>query len=446
MLGLWIAIAVVAVLVVVALTVGLVRYRRRRISLSERDAAKPIDRSGGYTASSGITFSQSGTATAERIDTSGLPAVGDDATIPRDAPKRTISDVQLPEPPVEPVAPQAPAEPAEPDVVVVPEPAVDPAETVDPVAAAVEDITPAEGRMDRLRGRLAKSQNALGRSMLGLLGGGDLDEDSWEAVEDTLLIADLGPVVTESVVAALRERMASKSVRSEADARAVLREVLMAELRPEMDRSIKALPHAEKPSVLLVVGVNGTGKTTTVGKLARVLVADGRRVVLGAADTFRAAAADQLQTWAARVGAEVVRGPEGGDPASVAFDAVDEGIKAGADVVVIDTAGRLHTKTGLMDELGKVKRVVEKRAAVDEVLLVLDATIGQNSLPQAKVFAEVVDITGVVLTKLDGTAKGGIVFRVQQELGVPVKLVGLGEGPDDLAPFEPAAFVDALLG
>lgn len=446
MLGLWIAIAVVAVLVVVALTVGLVRYRRRRISLSERDAAKPIDRSGGYTASSGITFSQSGTATAERIDTSGLPAVGDDATIPRDAPKRTISDVQLPEPPIEPVAPQAPAEPAEPDVVVVPEPAVEPAETVDPVAAAVEDIAPAEGRMDRLRGRLAKSQNALGRSMLGLLGGGDLDEDSWEAVEDTLLIADLGPVVTESVVAALRERMASKSVRSEADARAVLREVLMAELRPEMDRSIKALPHAEKPSVLLVVGVNGTGKTTTVGKLARVLVADGRRVVLGAADTFRAAAADQLQTWAARVGAEVVRGPEGADPASVAFDAVDEGVKAGADVVVIDTAGRLHTKTGLMDELGKVKRVVEKRAAVDEVLLVLDATIGQNSLPQAKVFAEVVDITGVVLTKLDGTAKGGIVFRVQQELGVPVKLVGLGEGPDDLAPFEPAAFVDALLG
>lgn len=446
MLGLWIAIAVVAVLVVVALTVGLVRYRRRRISLSERDAAKPIDRSGGYTASSGITFSQSGTATVERIDTSGLPAVGDDATIPRDAPKRTISDVQLPEPPVEPVAPQAPRAPAEPDVVVVPEPAVEPAETVDPVAAAVEDIAPAEGRMDRLRGRLAKSQNALGRSMLGLLGGGDLDEDSWEAVEDTLLIADLGPVVTESVVAALRERMASKSVRSEADARAVLREVLMAELRPEMDRSIKALPHAEKPSVLLVVGVNGTGKTTTVGKLARVLVADGRRVVLGAADTFRAAAADQLQTWAARVGAEVVRGAEGADPASVAFDAVDEGVKAGADVVVIDTAGRLHTKTGLMDELGKVKRVVEKRAAVDEVLLVLDATIGQNSLPQAKVFAEVVDITGVVLTKLDGTAKGGIVFRVQQELGVPVKLVGLGEGPDDLAPFEPAAFVDALLG
>jgi fused signal recognition particle receptor len=310
----------------------------------------------------------------------------------------------------------------------------------------IEEIAPLEGRLDRLLGRLAKSQNTLGRGMLGLLGAGDLDEESWEEVEETLLIADLGPTVTESVVTALRARMASSRVRTEADARAVLREVLINELQPDLDRSIRALPHADHPSVLLVVGVNGTGKTTTVGKLARVLVADGRRVVLGAADTFRAAAADQLQTWASRVGAEVVTGPEGADPASVAFDAVDAGIKAGADVVAIDTAGRLHTKTGLMDELGKVKRVVEKRAAVDEVLLVLDATIGQNGLPQARVFSEVVDITGVVLTKLDGTAKGGIVFRVQQELGVPVKLVGLGEGPDDLAPFEPGAFVDALLG
>ena len=425
----WIALAIVAVLVVAALVLGLVRYRRRQVSLSKPDAATPLDRSGGYTASSGITFSQS-TETREpvetpapppeRIDTSGLPAVGDDATIPRDAPKRTISDVRLPEPPVE-----APPEPAAPDV---------------------EAIEPADGRLERLRGRLAKSQSTLGRSMLGLLGGGDLDEESWESVEDTLLIADLGPVVTQSVVAALRSEMASNNVRSEADARAVLRSVLISALQPGLDRSIKALPHDDKPSVLLVVGVNGTGKTTTVGKLARVLVADGRRVVLGAADTFRAAAADQLQSWGSRVGAEVVRGPEGADPASVAFDAVDKGIETGADVVVIDTAGRLHTKTGLMDELGKVKRVVSKRAEVDEVLLVLDATIGQNGLPQARVFAEVVDITGVVLTKLDGTAKGGIVFRVQQELGVPVKLVGLGEGPDDLAPFEPAAFVDALLG
>jgi fused signal recognition particle receptor len=426
---LWIAVAVIAVLLIAALVVGLVRYRRRRISLSSADTATPVDRSGGYTASSNITFSQSAPAAepVERIDTDGLPAVGDDATIPRDSPKRVIADVQLPEPPVieEPPAAFEPAAPS---------------------APALDEIAPAEGRLERLRGRLAKSQNTLGRSMLGLLGAGDLDEDSWQDIEDTLLIADLGPVATESVVTALRSRMASSRVRTEADAREVLRDVLIEELRPDLDRSIKALPHDDKPSVLLVVGVNGTGKTTTVGKLARVLVADGRRVVLGAADTFRAAAADQLQSWASRVGAQVVRGAEGADPASVAFDAVDAGIEAGADVVLIDTAGRLHTKTGLMDELGKVKRVVSRRAEVDEVLLVLDATIGQNGLPQARVFAEVVDITGVVLTKLDGTAKGGIVFRVQQELGVPVKLVGLGEGADDLAPFEPSAFVDALLG
>ncbi len=478
--GLWIAIAVIAVLLLAALVVGLVRYRRRRISLAAPDTATPVDRSGGYAASSGITFSASAptvspAAPAARetpptspapLDTSGLPAVGDDATIPRDAPKRPIADVKLPDLPL-PEDPTPPdpkpdtvASPSEqPDADVVADPPAPTAPEVDAIAPTAPEvdaiaptefdvgaIAPLEGRLDRLRGRLAKSQNTLGRSMLGLLGGGDLDEGSWEEVEDTLLIADLGPVVTESVVKALRSQMASSRVRTEADARAVLREVLISELRPDLDRSIRALPHGDKPSVLLVVGVNGTGKTTTVGKLARVLVADGRRVVLGAADTFRAAAADQLQAWASRVGAQVVRGPEGADPASVAFDAVDTGIASGADVVVIDTAGRLHTKTGLMDELGKVKRVAGRRAVVDEVLLVLDATIGQNSLPQARVFAEVVNITGVVLTKLDGTAKGGIVFRVQQELGVPVKAVGLGEGPDDLAPFEPAAFVDALLG
>jgi fused signal recognition particle receptor len=433
--GLWIAIAVTAALIVIAaLVVGLARYRRRQIRLSAREQTATLDRSGGYTASAGITFSR--TEAPERIDTTGLPAVGDDATIPRDAPKRPISDVQLPEPDTVDIAAPPPVE--------VPPPVEAPAP--EPVAPDVDAIAPPEGRLERLRGRLARSQNALGRSLLGILGGGDLDEGSWEEVEDTLLVADLGPTVTTSVVTQLRDRLASKDIRTEADARAVLREVLITELQPGLDRSVRALPHDDHPSVLLVVGVNGTGKTTTVGKLARVLVADGRRVVLGAADTFRAAAADQLQAWAAQVGAEVVRGAEGADPASVAFDAVDKGIVAGADVVVIDTAGRLHTKTGLMDELGKVKRVVMRRAAVDEVLLVLDATIGQNGLAQARVFADVVDITGAVLTKLDGTAKGGIVFRVQQELGVPVKLVGLGEGPDDLAPFEPAAFVDALLG
>ena len=418
--GLWIVLAVVAVVVLTALAVGLLRYRNRRISLppAERDDATPIDRSGGYTATSGITFSQ-GTATLE-------PA-----------------PVIEPRPAVQPGPAVEPAPMTEPE----PQPAAQPAPAVGPgPVTEIDTIAPTAGRLDRLRDRLARSQNALGKSVLGLLGAGDLDDESWEEVEDTLLIADLGPTVSTAVVTQLRSKLATSGARTAAQARAVLREALIGELHPEFDRSIKALPHADKPSVLLVVGVNGTGKTTTVGKLARVLVADGRRVVLGAADTFRAAAADQLQSWAARVGAEVVRGAEGADPASVAFDAVDKGIAAGADVVVVDTAGRLHTKTGLMDELGKVKRVVEKRAAVDEVLLVLDATIGQNGLAQAKVFAEVVDITGVVLTKLDGTAKGGIVFRVQQELGVPVKLVGLGEGPDDLAPFEPVAFVEALLG
>ncbi|CAN5154583.1 signal recognition particle-docking protein FtsY [soil metagenome] len=458
--GLWVAIGVIAVLVIIALVVGLVRYRRRQISIrSAPDSVTPVDRSGGYTASSGITFSASAPTVAppketpkespvppappERIDTNGLPTVGDDATIPRDAPKRAIADVQLPESdtisPAEPTAPPTPPPVAPPTA-----PPADPPTTPPPVQ--LDTIAPTEGRIGRLRGRLAKSQNALGKSVLGLLGTGDLDEDSWEEVEDTLLVADLGPVVTASVMAQLRSKLAVSGARTGADARAVLRAALIAELQPDLDRSIKALPHEDKPSVLLVVGVNGTGKTTTVGKLARVLVADGRRVVLGAADTFRAAAADQLQAWGSRVGAEVVRGAEGADPSSVAFDAVDKGIAAGADVVVIDTAGRLHTKTGLMDELGKMKRVVSRRAKVDEVLLVLDATIGQNGLAQARVFAEVVEITGLVLTKLDGTAKGGIVFRVQQELGVPVKLVGLGEGPDDLAPFEPAAFVDALLG
>lgn len=448
--GLWIAIAIIAVLIIAALIFGLVRYRSRQVSLlpstdTAIEAPTPVDRSGGYTASSGISFTQSsGPATVDRprLDTSGLPGVGDDAAIPRDSVKRPISNVGLPETSDTPLVEEVEEYLAE-TAATQTAPELD---TIAPTGSDVGTIAPTAGRLERLRGRLAKSQNAFGRSMLGLLGGGDLDEASWEEVEDTLLIADLGPVTTASVIEHLRAQMAASSVRSEADARAVLREVLIAELNPGWDRSIRALPHADKPSVLLVVGVNGTGKTTTVGKLARVLVADGRRVVLGAADTFRAAAADQLQTWAARVGADVVRGAEGADPASVAFDAVDRGIEIGADVVVIDTAGRLHTKTGLMDELGKVKRVVDKRATVDEVLLVLDATIGQNGLAQARVFADVVDITAVVLTKLDGTAKGGIVFRVQQELGVPVKLVGLGEGPDDLAPFEPAAFVDALLG
>jgi fused signal recognition particle receptor len=304
----------------------------------------------------------------------------------------------------------------------------------------LERPEPVAGRLARLRSRLA-GQRSLGRGLLGLLSRDTLDEETWEEVEETLLTADVGVGPTQELVERLRSRLTAGG-----DARALLREELVTLVGPDLDRSLRTEGADGRPAVVLVVGVNGTGKTTSVGKLARVLVADGRSVLLGAADTFRAAAADQLQTWGERVGAPVVRGPEGGDPASVAFDAVKQGADGGYDVVLVDTAGRLQNKVGLMDELGKVKRVVEKQGPVDEVLLVLDATTGQNGLVQARVFAEAVDVTGIVLTKLDGTAKGGIVVAVQRELGVPVKLVGLGEGADDLAPFEPEVFVDALLG
>ncbi|MGO1949643.1 MAG: signal recognition particle-docking protein FtsY [Mycobacteriaceae bacterium] len=315
-----------------------------------------------------------------------------------------------------------------------------------PEPARTEEIAPVEGRIGRLRGNLAKSQNVIGRGVLGILSAGDLDEDAWEEIEDTLLMADLGTKTTLAVVEDLRDRIAAEGVSSEDEARAMLRSCLIDACKPDLDRSIHAMPYEGKPAVIMVVGVNGTGKTTTTGKLSRVLVGMGHSVLLGAADTFRAAAADQLETWGRRVGADTVRGAEGADPASVAFDAVARGVDDGVDVVVVDTAGRLHTSVGLMDQLGKVKRVVEKKAKVDEVLLVLDATVGQNGLVQARMFRDVVDISGVALTKLDGTAKGGIVFQVQEELGVPVKLVGLGEGSDDLAPFEVEGFVDALLG
>ncbi|MGY3679420.1 signal recognition particle-docking protein FtsY [Streptomyces sp. TE33382] len=354
------------------------------------------------------------------------PHVGEEAEAPRDEARRTVEEVGLPD--TEAPAGEAPAV-AEPEA-----------------APALEVPEPTAGRLVRLRARLARSQNSLGKGLLTLLSRDNLDEDTWEEIEETLLTADVGVVPTQELVERLRERVRVLGTRTPEDLRALLREELITLLGPDFDREVKTEGGAETPGVVMVVGVNGTGKTTTTGKLARVLVADGRSVVLGAADTFRAAAADQLQTWGERVGARTVRGPEGGDPASIAFDAVKEGIAEGADVVLIDTAGRLHTKTGLMDELGKVKRVVEKHGPLDEVLLVLDATTGQNGLVQARVFAEVVDITGIVLTKLDGTAKGGIVIAVQRELGVPVKLIGLGEGPDDLAPFEPGAFVDALIG
>jgi fused signal recognition particle receptor len=314
-------------------------------------------------------------------------------------------------------------------------------------APPAEKPPPSAGRLVRLRSRLARSQSALGGVLLGLLSSDRLDEQTWEEIEETLITADMGVAPARQIVDELRTDVKVEGTRDPEAVRSLLRRLLLEQVGVDIDRSLHTARHGDRPAVVLVVGVNGTGKTTTVAKLARVLIGDGQTVLLGAADTFRAAAVDQLQTWGDRVGAQVVRSDrDGADPASVAFDAVNVGIERGVDVVIVDTAGRLHTKAGLMDELGKIKRVISRHATVDEVLLVLDATTGQNGLRQARVFAEVVDVTGVVLTKLDGTAKGGIVIAVQRELGVPVKLIGLGEGPDDLAPFEPEAFVDAIVG
>jgi fused signal recognition particle receptor len=363
-------------------------------------------------------------APAPGRDQDVLPGVGDDAEPPRDAPKRSIEDAgsvdTLPAP-----------------VDDLPSPA--PTPTLDrPDAPA--------GRLQRLRARLARSNTALGHGLLALLSRGRLDEEAWEEVEDTLIASDLGVEASTELVESLRSRVKIEGTTDESTVRGWLREDLLRLVDPSLDRTVVSSRVDGRPAVVMVVGVNGTGKTTTVGKLARVLVAEDKDVVLGAADTFRAAAADQLETWGARVGVPTVRSDrDGADPAAVAFDAVKAGAELEADVVLIDTAGRLHNKVGLMDELRKVKRVIEKQSPIDEVLLVLDATTGQNGLRQAEVFAEVVDVTGIVLTKLDGTAKGGIVVSVQRKLGVPVKLVGLGEGPDDLAPFDPEAFVDALL-
>ncbi len=340
-----------------------------------------------------------------------IPGVGDDASEPRDTPLPTVEDVVLPEQPSAP--------------------------TIE-----LERPKPTKGRLAALKARLARSNSAIGRGLLALLTRDQLDEATWEEIEDTLIMSDLGVEAATDLVERLRLRL---RLDGEVDWQRALHDELLTLVDPGMDRELVASRQGDRPAVIMVVGVNGTGKTTTTGKLARVLVADGHTVVLGAADTFRAAAAEQLQTWGDRVGAQVIRGPEGSDPAAVAFDAVAEANAESADCVVIDTAGRLHTKVGLMDELGKIKRVVNKQGPVDEVLLVLDATTGQNGLEQARVFADVVDVTGIVLTKLDGTAKGGIVVAIQKELGVPVKLVGLGEGPDDLAPFDPDAFVSALL-
>ena len=319
-----------------------------------------------------------------------------------------------------------------------------------PQTTSVEVPESIPSRMGRLRARLARS-GALGKSLLSLLSRGDLSAADWEEMEDSLLVADLGLEATDELMEALHTRVKVENTSDPQVVRALLREELLKLVDPDMDRSVnlavRDVDGVQVPATILMVGVNGTGKTTTTGKMARIFRAEGHEVLLGAADTFRAAAAEQLETWGSRVGVDVVRSDrEGADPASVAFESVEEGIRRGCDVVMVDTAGRLQTKSALMDELGKVKRVMEKHAPVSEVLLVLDATTGQNGLRQAEVFAEVAGVTGIVLSKLDGSAKGGIVVSVQRTLGVPVKFVGLGEGPDDLAPFDPQSFVDAIVG
>ena len=302
-----------------------------------------------------------------------------------------------------------------------------------------------EGRKRKLRERLGRSQGSLGQVFRQTFSGSAISDDAWQELEDTLIMADLGVSAAAGIVEILKSAIKKSGANSPDELHKIAKAELIKLVDGGFDRTMKVDRHPDRPAVVLTVGVNGTGKTTTTGKLARMLSVQDKDVLLGAADTFRAAAAEQLTTWGDRVGVPVIRGAEGSDPASVAFESVSAGLEQEVDVVLIDTAGRLHTKQGLMDELGKVYRVAGKLGAVDEVLLVIDATTGQNGLTQAKVFNEVVPVTGVVLSKLDGTAKGGIIVAIQETLGVPVKLVGLGEGPDDLAPFDASDFVSGLL-
>lgn len=359
--------------------------------------------------------------------------------------------------PTAPEPAEAKRSPAEqtPDALAPPaEAPVEEVETVEETGVVEEPVPPVEkpegkkGRLQRLRERLSKSSNPFGKALFNILAKDHLSETDWEDVEDTLLLADVGAEASEQLVEQLRTDARVTGETDPTQLREALRGELLALVGTDVDRSLEAeKPGAKKPSVIIMVGVNGTGKTTTAGKLARLFVSEDKTVMLGAADTFRAAAADQLETWGAKVDVPVVRSDkEGADPASVAFEAAAKAKDDDVDVLIIDTAGRLQNKANLMDELGKIRRVTEKNLPVDEVLLVLDATTGQNGMAQAKVFAEAIGITGVVLTKLDGSAKGGIVISVQKELGVPVKLVGVGEGPDDLAPFDPESFVDGILG
>lgn len=315
-------------------------------------------------------------------------------------------------------------------------PAVDPA-----VEPAAEQVVRPPGRA-RLRDRIGTTRAALAGAFVGFSGRAHVDPDTWDQLEEALILADVGVPTTTRIVAATKARVKAEAI-TDADG---IGNALRVELRDALDGGGRGLrAPAGKTNVWLFVGVNGVGKTTTIAKLAQREIAAGHSVILAAADTFRAAAAEQLERWAERVGADLVRAQEGADPGSVVFDAMSAAKGRGADLVLIDTAGRLHTKVNLMAELEKLGRIVDRTpGALEEVLLVIDASTGQNGLAQARQFAEAVAVTGVVLTKLDGTAKGGIVFAIQSELDIPVKVVGVGETADDLMVFDPDEFVDAL--
>ena len=433
---------VIVAIALIALSVWLSKSRRRDLDRAMGQAApddkKTREAKAAAEARLAAEAEAAKTAGSEREKTSqpiasGLPATADTSVAAAGA-ATTSEPAAVPESPaVEHAEPAESAESARP--------------TAEPTQPQTEKPEPVAGRFARLKARLAKSGNPFGKALFDILAKDSLSETDWEDVEDTLLLADVGAEASAQLVDELRTDARITGTSDPAEVRAALKEKLLDLVGRDADRRLNAVkPEAHKPSVIIMVGVNGTGKTTTAGKLARLFVAEGKSVMMGAADTFRAAAADQLETWGARVNVPVVRSDkDGADPASVAFEASAKAKEANSDVLIIDTAGRLQNKSNLMDELGKIRRVTEKNLPVDEVLLVLDATTGQNGMTQAKVFAEAIGITGVVLTKLDGSAKGGIVISVQKELGVPVKLVGLGEGPDDLAPFDPDSFVDGIL-
>lgn len=460
-----VGIVIAAVVVIAAIVIAVVAGRRRAAKKAQEAAAAAAQKRASVEGTSGTSKATKGAAAQASAQKVKKPAAEKASTEKEGAEKasadNTISEssgtseteAEAAEAAEAAVAEAKAAETSETPAVSEPETSEPeaPAETAETSAPAETSAEKPEGkqsRLTRLRARLSKSANPFGKALFAILTKDNLSETDWEDIEDTLILADVGTDASEQIVDELRADARVNSSKTPAEVRATLRRMLLEQVGENTDRSLAAeRDDARHPSVIIMVGVNGTGKTTTAGKLARLFVAEGKSVVLGAADTFRAAAADQLETWGSHVGVPVVRADhDGADPASVAFDAAQKAIDTDADVLIIDTAGRLQNKANLMDELGKIRRVVEKKLPVDEVLLVLDATTGQNGMVQAKVFSEAIGVTGVALTKLDGSAKGGIVISVQKELGVPVKLVGLGEGPDDLAPFDPAGFVDGILG